>query len=289
MSDASGWELRLSGASEAAHVLEGLFEARGTEVDLDAEGRLVASFDDAPDLSIIDALGAWLRELDLPPVEIETRRAGRAMAAWEPGWRAVFEATRISPRLWLRPVWDAAAPGRLELVIDPNHAFGGGFHPTTLACADALDAAIDGAIAEGQPTPTVLDVGTGNGILAIAAALLGATAVGIEIDGPSCDEARENATLNGVAERVHIVHGLLSDLASPATSLPPRYDIVIANILAQFAVLHAAALKAACARDAILSGISDEKADAVLAAWSDWTLVSRRSLRGWTTLHLRRA
>ncbi|MCC6624759.1 MAG: 50S ribosomal protein L11 methyltransferase [Deltaproteobacteria bacterium] len=274
---ATRWQLALRGVEVAWDELSDLLAARGAEVDNDPEGEmLVATFEGEPDLIIMDALGAWLDNLGLSDAELSTRRA--ASDPWQPSWRAVFTATRVSERLWVRPVWEEPTPGRVDIVIDPTNAFGGGFHPTTGACLAMLDRALAGLPAGAS----VLDVGAGTGILAIAAAHLGASVVGVEIDGAACKAAERNAELNGVAARVTVVHDTLQRDQRPV-------DLVVANVLASVLIALAPAILDATGRELILSGIQTSKEEATRAAYAALELVERTVERGWVTLRLRRA
>lgn len=275
-SSPSGWQLALRGVEVAWDELSDLLAARGAEVDNDPDNELlIATFEGAPDLVIMDALGAWLDNLGLSEAELSTRRA--ASDPWQPSWRAVFTATRVSDRLWVRPVWEEPVVGRVDIVIDPTNAFGGGFHPTTGACLAMLDRAL-----AGLPSPArVLDVGAGTGILAIAAAHLGADVVGVEIDGAACRSAERNAELNGVAARVKVVHDTLQREQRPV-------DLVVANVLASVLIALAPAILDATGKELILSGIQSSKEDATRAAYASLELVERTLDRGWVTLRLRR-
>jgi ribosomal protein L11 methyltransferase len=185
--------------------------------------------------------------------------------------------------LWVRPVWEPAVEGRVEVIIDPTRAFGAGFHPTTSACMAELDRAL------GDRTGvSVLDVGTGTGILAIAAAHLGAEVVGVEIDAVACIDAERNAALNGVSERIRVRHGSLELLADPTHGLPPSYELVVANVLGPILVKLAPAIIPACDARLILSGIMLEREPEVIAAYPGFGLVARVEVRGWVTLHLQR-
>lgn len=128
-----------------------------------------------------------------------------------------FEPIEISPRLWIVPTWHQAPnPNAINLRLDPGRAFGTGSHPTTLLCLRWLDRNIQGG-------ETVLDYGCGSGILAIAAAKLGATTViGTDIDPVAIDVARLNAADNEV-----IANFQLPD-AVPAV----QAEVTVANILA---------------------------------------------------------
>ena len=267
-----GWQLGLRHADDAWDELAELLAARGAEVELEShEAMLVATFEGEPELLIMDALGAWLHNLRVPHAELSTRRSPDE--PWQPSWRAIYTTTQLSERLWVRPIWDPPVAGRVEIIIDPTNAFGGGRHPTTEACLAMLDRAL-----ATLPAPaTVLDIGTGTGILAIAAAHLGANVVGVEIDEASCRSAERNAVLNGVADRVVVVHD----------TLRPDHTADVANVIASFVIEHAQTLTAAARHELILSGIQAPKEDAARAAYADLELVERVLDRGWVTLRYR--
>lgn len=147
----------------------------------------------------------------------------------------------------VEPEWnrDAAPAGPRTLIVDPGQAFGTGTHETTRLCLAALVAA-----AEARPLGRLLDLGTGSGILAIAAERLGATlAVGIDFDPDAVISARKHVQLN--ASRVHLAVG---DLARP---LRARFDTVIANLMAPLLVERRLEIQRTCAPSGrlILSGL----------------------------------
>jgi ribosomal protein L11 methyltransferase len=168
--------------------------------------------------------------------------------------QAQFEPIRISGRLWIVPSWhaipDTAAIG---IVLDPGLAFGTGSHPTTRLCLQWLDANIRGG-------ETVLDYGCGSGILAIAAARLGAAeVVGIDIDPQAVGAARDNALRNGVT----------GVFALPDALRGGRYDILVANILTN-PLLALAPLFAERVRPGgrlVLSGILETQAETVMTVY----------------------
>jgi ribosomal protein L11 methyltransferase len=132
---------------------------------------------------------------------------------WEERWRAFHRPVRIGP-LWVGPPWEPPAPGSLAVVVDPGRAFGTGAHPTTRLCLELLLE---------QPRGSVVDVGCGSGVLAIAAAKLGhAPVLALDVDEAAVEAARENAAANGVSLEVR----RLDALAAP---VPPA-ELALANI-----------------------------------------------------------
>lgn len=143
---------------------------------------------------------------------------------WVALTQAQFEPIRISQRLWIVPSWHAAPdPDALVLVLDPGMAFGTGSHPTTRLCLEWLESIV-------QSGMTVLDYGCGSGILAIAAAKLGATdIIGVDIDPQAIVAARNNAQQNLRDLNDDAVKIRFDDSAH---ALQGQFDIVVANILA---------------------------------------------------------
>lgn len=159
--------------------------------------------------------------LDVGPARVEWRRV--AEESWAHAWKEHFHPLPVGERIVVRPTWRTydAKPGEIVIDLDPGMAFGTGSHPTTSLCVKALER----LVREGD---LVYDVGTGSGILAIAAALLGAgRVVACDIDPVAVRVARENVAQNGVARRVEVVEGDWSAL--PAE----KADVVVANILAE--------------------------------------------------------
>ncbi len=139
---------------------------------------------------------------------------------WSESWRQFFGVVETGGRIVVVPSWVEHEPGpdQIAIRLDPGQAFGTGHHETTRLCLRALEDAI-------RPGSSVLDVGTGSGILAIAAALLGASEVsGIDIDPVAVDVARQNAAENGLDGRLQLRAGTLK--ADHAVA----YDVVVANI-----------------------------------------------------------
>ncbi|MGB9620258.1 MAG: 50S ribosomal protein L11 methyltransferase [Armatimonadota bacterium] len=213
------------------------------------EGRLCSIRDR---VRLLPALGLPLRS-----DEIGVRWV--AEEDWTTAYRAFFKPIRVG-RIVVRPSWWAedapAEPDDLVLEIDPGMAFGTGHHETTRLCLTALQDRIAGG-------ESVLDVGTGSGILAIAAARLGAReVVGIEIDPVAADIAAENARRNGLADVITVLKGD-SPLIFDGTA-----DIVLANIVPDVIIGMAPDLftKLSPGGTLITSGIVAERAQDVVSA-----------------------
>jgi ribosomal protein L11 methyltransferase len=187
-------------------------------------------------------------------------------ADWAEAWKANFQPIRIGRRLLIVPAWlsPPLAEGDVVVRLDPGMAFGTGTHPTTQLCLRAIERHL-------KPGEAMLDLGTGSGILAIAAAKLGAGAVlAVDIDSEAVRVARENAAANDVAERLTIEHGSLAEVL--AGRYGPQWvgvPLVVANILARVIVtLLGAGLAQTVAPGGLLvvSGILDSQAFEVNAA-----------------------
>jgi len=145
---------------------------------------------------------------------------------WANAWKEYFHVTHIGQRLVIRPSWREYTPKDNEVVLtlDPGMAFGTGLHPTTRMCLEQVEQRV-------RPGMRVLDVGTGSGILAIAATKLGAESVyAIDNSSVAVESTLANAEMNGLSKRIQVVLGLLDD--AEAMRMAGQYDFVIANIIA---------------------------------------------------------
>jgi ribosomal protein L11 methyltransferase len=237
-----------------------------------AEVMLVASFETLTDAN--DALAALL-ELDPP-------RPGRLEFvvgdAWRDAWRAHFKPTRIGRRLVVRPSWEPyeAQPDDVVLTIDPGRAFGTGTHETTRLVLTEIDARVRGG-------ETVLDVGAGTGILAVAALLFGAkSAVCIDNDADTVGVVVETAERNGVA-------GRLDAGTTPVEALADSFDLVLANIEARVLIPLAGVIapRVAPGGTLVLSGILVGQEDDVIAAYSGLRCEARPTIGEWAAIVLR--
>jgi len=183
---------------------------------------------------------------------------------WATSWRAEFPILRVG-RIVVRPPWreHTAAPGDAIVTIDPGQAFGTGLHPTTRLALIGLERwSTAGRLGELPPGgPGVLDVGTGSGILLLAALALGAShGTGVDIDPLSVAAATENASRNSVANRVSITAGSLP-ISAPA-------PLVMANLVATLHIELAPLLVGAMSLGGRLltSGMFVSRADEAIAA-----------------------
>ncbi len=175
---------------------------------------------------------------------------------WVRKTQSQFGPTRISERLWIVPTWHQPPDDGATVVrLDPGIAFGTGTHPTTRLCLAWLDQSLSAGA-------SVLDYGCGSGILAIAAAKLGAGAVlGVDIDPQALAAARANSRANNVDASYTDLHGLSQSKIT--------FDVVLANILSNPLKLLAPALAARVAPRGflVLSGILERQAGEVIAAY----------------------
>ncbi len=176
---------------------------------------------------------------------------------WENSWKQYFKPIRVTDRIVIKPQWEeySQGPDELMIQIDPGMAFGTGSHETTSMCLSALERYVRKGI-------SVLDVGTGSGILSIAAALLGAERItGVDLDPVAVEVAKENVALNKVDRFVEILHGDLVE------RIDRKYEIVVANIIAEaILILLESGVKNFVKDDGLLicSGIILEKEAAVI-------------------------
>lgn len=191
---------------------------------------------------------------------------------WEERWRRFHRATLVAGRLYLRPPWEqpAVRPGVTELVIDPGQAFGTGAHATTRLSLELL--------LEVEPT-SLVDLGCGSGVLAIAAAKLGfAPVAAVDCDRGAIATTLANARANGVAldrvERLDLRRGE-----------PPTADAMTANLMRPL-LLDIAARMATRPRALVVSGLLDEEADQVATAFAPLREARRLTDQGWTALLL---
>ncbi|MEG1276241.1 MAG: 50S ribosomal protein L11 methyltransferase [Ruthenibacterium sp.] len=235
----------------------------------------------SPDENAAELIELVQSRLSREEIPFALARQGVQQEDWETGWKAYYHPLEIGNRLAIVPSWEDYVTDRTIITLDPGMAFGTGTHETTALCLGALDALVQGG-------ERVLDIGTGSGILAIAALKLGAaSADGVDIDPMCVRTAGENAALNGVQERFQVLIGDLSDKASGT------YDIICANIVANAIKALAPEVPALLKADGtfIASGIIDTRRDEVVDALQQTGLAvcEIKEENGWVALLCRHA
>lgn len=251
-------------------------KGRHTEGDLEQDEKLkfvgqtrtrvTAYFDHLPNRERVRAeLSEALRIYELPSSSVPTMSVREvADQDWLGEWKRSWQPVEVGERFIIAPPWAEipVAHGRIVIRIEPGMAFGTGTHETTRLCLTAIEKYY-AQLHAGQPridrgAGSFLDVGTGTGILAIAAAKLfpHARIEACDTDAEAIDIARENARLNAVAEKITFRVGTIETTTASA-------DLVCANLTAEVILATLPALLAATCGRLVLSGILDSQADAV--------------------------
>ena len=198
---------------------------------------------------------------------------------WSNQWKSLIKSVHVG-RLWVGPPWDVAnAPAdAVRLVIEPKMAFGTGDHPTTALCLAAVDAYM-----KDHPGASVLDVGTGTGVLAIAAKKLGAgRVVGTDNDPTSVELAQENIADNGTPD--------IDVSGKELTQVEGTFDLVLANILANTLIELAPLIAPKVKERAILAGVLAHQRADVEAAYRNlgFTVLPGAQQGEWVRIDLKR-
>ena len=234
-----------------------------------------------PGDSPVETLALIAARMEAAGIPYTSETEGVEQEDWQNGWRKYYHPMDVGRRLAVVPSWQDYETSRVKLILDPGLAFGTGGHETTNLCLEVLDERVRGG-------ERVLDIGTGSGILAIAALKLGAAAAeGVDIDPVAVRTAGENAALNGVADKLTVLVGDLSDKASG------KYDIITANIVANAIMALAPAVPGLMADDAVFiaSGIIDSRKDEVIAALeaAGLAVLEVKEKRGWECIVCKKA
>ncbi len=199
---------------------------------------------------------------------------------WATAWKQHYKPLRMGRHILICPAWEQVnpQPDDLVLLMDPGMAFGTGLHPTTRMCLEVVEELA-------QPGMTTLDLGTGSGILSIAAAKLGAAPIlALDTDEVAVRSAHQNCAANRVAELIQVKKGSLDSLKSTQ-----QWDLVLVNILATVIVKLFGEGLAEHIRPGgliVLAGIIEEQGPDVLAAMkeNEIELVEQRRIKDWITL-----
>ncbi len=221
-----------------------------------------------------DGVAAALRRIGaLGRLEVVAEHPG-----WEDAWRR-FHTPHVIGRLYVRPPWYPARDDLLDVAVEAGLAFGTGGHASTRQCLELIQGITPGSL---------LDLGSGSGVVSFAALRLGfAPVTGIDIDPAAVRAAAGNAAMNGLD-----VTFLLGDATDPSSALPAA-DVVVANIALR-PILRLAerwrprATGTTPPADLLLSGLLVEQAEEALAAYPGFTEVARADDDTWLTLHLSR-
>lgn len=234
-----------------------------------------------PDESPVETLALIAARMESAGIAYTVETDQVEQEDWQNGWRKYYHPMEIGKRLAVVPSWQEYDTDRVKLILDPGLAFGTGGHETTSLCMEALDERVQGG-------ERVLDIGTGSGILAIAALKLGAAnAEGVDIDPVAVRTAGENAALNGVQDKLTVLVGDLSDKASG------KYEIITANIVANAIMALAPAVPSLMAENAVFiaSGIIDTRKDEVITALqaAGLSILEIKEKRGWECIVCKKA
>jgi ribosomal protein L11 methyltransferase len=237
------------------------------------------TIDQEPVLKELDLLRMLFKGL-VDPVELTVEYALLPDTDWNESWKKNFTPINAGTLFTILPPWERPTTGRISLIIDPGMAFGTGHHETTRSCIVLIE----------RYTQTVkrerfLDLGTGTGLLAIAAHKLGfITVIGIDHDPLAIEASKKNLTLNGV--------GSIEFLEGDITDAHGTYDMVAANLISGTLVSLAGEIASRLRTPgiAILSGILAGQDDEVAAAMEQAGLVCGERLRDgkWVSLACRR-
>ena len=233
-----------------------------------------------PGASQVETLALIAARMEAAGIPYTVETEGVEQEDWQNGWRKYYHPMEIGSRLAVVPSWQQYDTDRVKLILDPGLAFGTGGHETTSLCLEALDEQVRGG-------ERVLDIGTGSGILAIGAAMLGAKDVlAIDIDPVAVRVAKENIEHNHLSDRVRAVEGNL------LASSDGVCDLCVANIIADVICMFAQPLVDHIVPGGlfICSGIIKEREQDVVNALTaaDYTILETKRKGEWVAMLSRR-
>ena len=244
---------------------------------------------DKQGLSRLEALLEKLRGGELGDLPMTTTLL--AEENWEESWKDSYPPQRVGEKLIVLPYWlvDSDDSGRQPVILDPGLTFGTGAHPPTQMVMETLEEKL-------QPGAACLDLGSGSGILSIAALRLGAkSAIGVDIDPKAEGIARENAAYNGFSAPAFtaLTGNVIADKALMENLAGDQYDVVLVNIVADVIIGLSPVLPAFLGPDTCLicSGILDTRLDDVTAALqkAGLTVTAVRAKEEWRCVSAKRS
>jgi ribosomal protein L11 methyltransferase len=279
------------GGTSVEPAFELVDEGLGARVDVSRPAIVRAALPLADAASVITAVDRAERQLGhlqafgLRPIGELTARVVHE-ADWANAWKAHFPVLRVGRRIVIRPTWrrHRRQPDDVVLALDPGMAFGTGLHPTTRLCLAALEGFADRGLLDGA---RVVDVGSGSGILAIAAAILGAREVlAVDVDPIAVQASRDNAARNRLGRIIESREGSVPTGDGP-------FGLVLANLIASLLVTLADPLAAEVRHDGTLlaSGIFHDRESEVVDAFRSrgFALTNRWAEGDWVALELTRS
>jgi ribosomal protein L11 methyltransferase len=213
-----------------------------------------------------------LEEIFNTNIELNINIAKKESKDWIKTYQESVKPVEID-EFYIHPSWYEPKEDKINILIDPALAFGSGHHETTRSCVKAIKKYV-------KENNTLLDVGCGSGILGIVASKLGAKVDACDTDVVAVESAKENFKLNNT-EYENIWHGSANDTDK-------KYDVVVANIIADVLVFIADELKSRAKNYLILSGIIEKYKDRVLKKYGDFELIEEIPQNEWVTLILKR-
>ncbi len=267
------FELIISPSSFKEEILNFLMEKFFNGIEESENGFILRSEDDFSELieQLKEYVGA-LEEIFDEKINLKIEIKEKSNEDWIENYKNSIKPVEID-EFYIHPSWYEPKEDKINILIDPALAFGSGHHETTKSCVKAIKKYVN-------KDKKVLDVGCGSGILGIVAAKLGAKVDACDTDPLAVTSTKENYELNGV-EYNKIWEG-------SASLSNEKYDVVVANIIADVLIFIANDLKSKVNDVLILSGIIDKYKDRVLKKYKEFTLIDEIKENEWVTLILRK-